>query len=106
MEFTADAAALARAQAMIADIAADLVKERAALDRSVSGLLGAGWSGAAAEEYRQAWDDWRQGADEVLAALRTESELLGSTRAAYLASDDASVRTSLPISARLQDRLA
>jgi WXG100 family type VII secretion target len=106
VEFTADAAALARAQALIADVAADLAKERAALDRSVSGLLGSGWSGPAAEEYREAWGEWRDGADRVLAALHTESELLGSTRAAYLAGDDASVQTTAPISARLQDRLS
>lgn len=106
MEFTADPAALARAQAMIADIASDLVQERQVLDRSVSSLLGSGWTGAAAEEYRDAWGEWREGADRVLAALHSESELLGSTRAAYVASDDSSVQTTVPISSRLQERLS
>jgi WXG100 family type VII secretion target len=106
MELTADPAALARAQAMIAEIASNLVTERQTLDRSVDGLLGSGWSGAAADEYRQAWAEWRDGADRVLAALHAESELLGSTRTAYLAADDGSVRTTAPISARLQDRLS
>ncbi|CAN5397647.1 hypothetical protein BH10ACT10_BH10ACT10_28800 [soil metagenome] len=98
MEFTADPAALAKAQSLVAEIAAGLVQERASLDRSVSGLLGTGWSGAAADEYRQAWGDWCDGADQVLEALHTESELLGSTRSAYLGSDDASVQTTVPIS--------
>lgn len=106
MEFTADPAALQRAQALIADIASDLRHERESLDRSVSGLLGAGWSGAAADEYTRAWGDWRDGADQVLAALHEMSEVMGSTRAAYLSSEDDSVRTTAPISARLTDRLS
>ena len=106
MEFTVDPAALQQAQALIADIASDLRHERESLDRSVSGLVGAGWTGAAADEYTRAWGDWREGADQVLAALHDMSEVMGSTRASYLASDDDSVRTTAPISARLSGRLS
>lgn len=106
MEFTLDPAALQQAQDLVARTAADLVAERRRLDGSVSGLLGAGWSGGAADEYRQAWGEWCQGADRVLDALHVASELMGQTRASYLASDDASVRTTSPISSRLQERLS
>ena len=106
MEFSLDPAVMARAQDVIARTATDLVAERRTLDRSVSGLLGPGWSGAAAEEYHQAWQEWCQGADEVLAALHSMSEVMGQTRAAYLASDDHSVSATAPISARLQERLS
>ncbi len=106
MEFTLDAAAMQQAQDLIARTAADLVAERRQLDGSVSGLLGSGWSGAAADEYREAWGDWCQGADRVLDALHRASEVMGQTRASYLSSDDDSVRTTSPISSRLQERLS
>jgi WXG100 family type VII secretion target len=106
MEFTLDANAMQQAQDLIARIAADLVAERQTLDRSVSGLLGSGWSGVASEEYRKAWGEWREGADRVLKALHGAAELMGQTRAAYLTSDDDSVRTTAPIGSRLQERLS
>jgi len=105
-EFTLDPVAMQQAQDLIARIAEDLVVERRTLAGSVDGLLGGGWSGVAADEYRQAWAEWCDGADEVLAALHSSSELMGQTRAAYLSSDDASVDTTAPLDARLQERLS
>jgi WXG100 family type VII secretion target len=105
-EFALDPAALQQAQDLVARIAADLVAERRSLAGTVDGLLGGGWSGVAADEYRQAWNEWRDGADQVLAALHASSELMGQTRAAYLSGDDASVATTAPLQARLQERLS
>lgn len=101
-----EAAALDRARSTMAQVAADLVAERQKLEGSVSGLLGAGWTGAAADEYRQGFADWRAGAEEVLASLHTMSDLMAQTRAQYLRSDDASVQTVAPVSSRLQERLS
>lgn len=106
MEFTLDPAAMALARGLVADIADDLVAERATLDRSVSGLLGSGWSGVAADEYRDGWTEWLEGAEEVLSALHTTGELLEVSRTDYLLSDESSVRTAAPISSRLQERLS
>jgi WXG100 family type VII secretion target len=56
----------------------------------VTALLGGGWSGPAATAYQQAFDEWRQGAEEVLSGLATMSGLLAQTGTDYAASDDVS----------------
>ncbi len=66
------------------------------MDRSVSALLTGGWTGPAAREYGQAWQEWCRGADEVLAALRRTAELLESTRTTYLSSDNVSQASVQP----------
>ena len=106
MEFSVDPTVLERAQVLVGRVADDLVRERRSLDGSVSGLLAGGWSGVAAEEYQRAWEEWRDGADEVLTALHSMGELLGRTRVAYLAGDDDSVRTVAPLGERLRERLS
>ena len=104
--FTVDPAVLARAEALVARIASDLVAERRSLDGSVSSLLDAGWSGPASDQYRDAWVTWREGADQVLDALREIGEAMGQARIQLVTSDQGAADRAAPLSARMQERLS
>ncbi|MGH3412470.1 MAG: WXG100 family type VII secretion target [Marmoricola sp.] len=105
MSFTTDHAAMQRASTQVQQITEELEREKATLHATVSDLLGGGWTGVAADEYRKGWADWCDGADEVFAGLREASTLLSQTRAAYQTSDEDAEQRTAPISSRLQDRL-
>lgn len=57
------------------------------VSQQVGALLDGGWTGPAASSYRTAFDQWRAGAEEVLRALTTMSQLLGATADDYASSD-------------------
>lgn len=105
MSFTVEHAAMQRASTQVLQIAEGLAREKQSLHDAVTELLGGGWTGVAADEYRQAWTDWCEGADEVFSALRTTSGLLSQSRAAYQGSDEESTRRTSPLASRLQERL-
>ena len=105
MDIALDAGAHARAQQLDSRIAGDLVDERNALDESVTSLLDADWSGAAADQYRDAWASWREGADQVLTALHDIAGALGVARDDLVTSDDDAAGRATPLQARLQERL-
>jgi len=104
--FTLEPEALARAEDLVARIAADLTAEREKLAGSVAALLTDGWTGIAAAEYGEAWADWREGADQVLAALGEISRAMGVARSELVTSDDDAAGRSETLSARLQERLS
>lgn len=57
------------------------------LDGEVSGLLGSGWTGSAASSYSGVWQEWHQGAAEVVEGLSRMSGLLQDAAAHYSSTD-------------------
>lgn len=72
----------------MSQVSEQLVAERRRLQASVESLLGAGWTGAAAEDYERGWTEWVKGADDVMTALSVMGDLLAEARASYVASDE------------------
>jgi uncharacterized protein YukE len=71
----------------------------------VSGFLGAGWTGVAADSFVEAWDSWKLAATDVLDGLVAMAELLAAAHADYSAQDDASQPRLDALSARIVERL-
>lgn len=57
------------------------------VERSVTSLLSGGWRGAAAEAYAAAFEQWHEGAEQVLRALDAMTVLLADTESTYTVSD-------------------
>ena len=57
------------------------------LDSEVSGLLGSGWTGSAASSYAGVWQEWHQGAAQVVEGLSRMSGLLQDAAAGYSSTD-------------------
>ncbi len=72
---TADHDAFRDAVAGLHDAAARLVSCRDRAARSVDGLLGT-WRGTASSAYAAGWDEWSDGAAQVLDGLATMARLL------------------------------
>lgn len=98
-------AAFDQAKADVRDGAARLHKDRDDVDRRVSGYLGSGWTGVAADSFVDAWDDWKLAATDVLDGLVAMAELLDAAHADYIAQDDGSQRKLDQISSRIIERL-
>lgn len=64
----------------------------AAANRAVSGLVGTGWSGRAADDFGQGWAEVVDGIGEVQDALAGMSKLLPQAAALYANTDDAVAR--------------
>lgn len=79
---------LALAREQVAGIASSLTQERHSLHGSMRGFLGAGWTGPAATEFSDAWDDWNTAASEMLDGLHAMSRLLEAARVDYVTTDD------------------
>lgn len=105
MSFSAESAAMAHASRMVADLADDVRREHERLGGEVSGLLGGGWSGVAADQYSRAWQQWCDGMLKILAGLHTESQLIAQSQAAYESSDADATGRMQPLASRLQSRL-
>ena len=84
-----DFAEMQRASELVSEIAALLAQEKARAHAQVEALTTAGWEGAAARQYADAWRDWAEGADRVLDALRAESALIADQRASFMTTDGA-----------------
>lgn len=59
------------------------------LDAEVNSLLNS-WKGNSANHYRHGWDEVRDGAHDVLEALKTMAELLGVSATIYTDVDQSS----------------
>jgi WXG100 family type VII secretion target len=79
---------LALAREQVAGIATSLTHERSSLHGSMRALLGSGWTGPAATEFSEAWDDWNTAASEMLDGLHAMSRLLEAARVDYVTTDD------------------
>jgi WXG100 family type VII secretion target len=80
--------------------AADMATRRAEIEASVDGLL-AGWRGDAASRFADLWEEWRTGADEVIANLSASSVALRSARDDVSLADASSSVTHELLSRRL-----
>jgi WXG100 family type VII secretion target len=60
------------------------------LDSDISDLLGGGWSGQAATAYTGVWQEWHQGAAQVVEGLSRMSSLLQDAADRYASTDAAS----------------
>lgn len=54
-----------------------------ALSSRVEELLGGGWQGQASDAFRRDWQQWRDGARQVIGGLDTSASLLESSGKAY-----------------------
>lgn len=95
-----DRAGVAARRAALAARVDDLTDQRREVAHAVESML-PGWRGAAAESFRTRWDEWREGADAVIAALGADLAALDLAAADLDGADAASGLTS----ARLQGRL-
>ena len=98
-------AAMRTAMADVTAAAERLADERSRADQRMSGLLGAGWTGMAAESFAEAWDDWLVAADQVKGGLDAMAQLLDAVHRDMSAQDEGSQRALDQISQRIVDRL-
>lgn len=98
-------AAFAKAKSDVQAGAERLHKDRDSIDQRVTGFLGSGWTGEAADSFVDAWDDWKAAAGDVLQGLNAMRELLDATHRDFVESDEFSQRSLDQLSARLIDRL-
>jgi WXG100 family type VII secretion target len=89
----------------VQDAASRLHRDRDRIDDRVSGYLGSGWTGVAADSFVEAWAEWKTGATDVLEGLVAMGELLGATHQDFTQQDDASEQAMNQIAARIIDRL-
>jgi WXG100 family type VII secretion target len=97
--------AFTKAKADVREAAGTLRQDRDRIDSRVSGYLGSGWTGVAADSFVDAWDEWKTGATDVLEGLVSMAELLDATHRDFTEQDDASQQRLDTISARIIDRL-
>ncbi len=99
-------AAMRTAVADVQSAHRELIEARADADRRVSSLLGAGWAGAAADAFADAWSDWLIGAEQVETGLESMGQLLDAVHRDLVAQDDASQAALDQVSARIVERLS
>jgi WXG100 family type VII secretion target len=91
-------------QRTVADLHAthgELARGKGRLHESCGSYLGTGWTGAAADSFRDGWSTWAEGVDDVLDALGSMGELLTENARAFR-SDDSLTGSSID---RLHHRL-
>ncbi|MEJ7832947.1 MAG: WXG100 family type VII secretion target [Nocardioides sp.] len=94
-----------KAKSDVREGAERLTRDRDNIDARVTGFLGSGWTGIAADSFVEAWGDWKDAAGDVLQGLVSMGELLDAVHKDFIAADDASQQSLDQISARLIDRL-
>ena len=99
-------AAIRQAVADVQSAHGELIEARADADRRVSSLLGAGWTGAAADTFAEAWSDWLAGAEQVESGLEAMGQILDAVHRDLVAQDDSSQAALDQISARIVERLS
>jgi WXG100 family type VII secretion target len=85
--FDVELQALPATRAETDRVHADLAQAVGDVTANVHALLGSGWRGPAATAYRSGFDEWRDGAEQVLRALTTMSDLLMTTEHEYEGTD-------------------
>ncbi|MDO3638461.1 WXG100 family type VII secretion target [Mycolicibacterium arseniciresistens] len=78
---------LESAATRLADAGQRLQDGLSAVDLSVDELLAKGWKGGAATAYTAEWDNWHNGAGQVVRGLQSMSESLKAAGAQYTATD-------------------
>jgi WXG100 family type VII secretion target len=76
------------AAARLDDAAQRLKDGLSGVDDETTQLLGSGWKGGAASAYGPAWDQWHNGAEQVVAGLQRMSELLTIAGKEYAKTDE------------------
>lgn len=87
--FAVDASELQRCDAQLSAAAA---QARHALARTRShgeAVFATGWQGTAASAFRLGWEQWLDGAADLVSALEEMSAALGASGAEYARTDDA-----------------
>ncbi|WP_148613746.1 WXG100 family type VII secretion target [Nocardioides rubriscoriae] len=97
--------AFGRGRADVVEASQALEETRRTIDRRVSGFLGSGWTGAAAEAFADAWEQWLAGAADVKEGLDAMSALLEATQRDWAHQDEASQQRLDVVSAKIVDRL-
>lgn len=75
------------ASARLENAAQRLKDGLASVNDETTQLLGSGWKGGAASAYGPAWDQWHQGAEQVIQGLQRMSELLTIAGKEYAKTD-------------------
>lgn len=78
---------LRSASAKLAEAGQRLQDGLSAVDLSVDQLLGSGWKGGAASTYSEQWNNWHNGAGQVIRGLQSMSESLKASADSYRATD-------------------
>lgn len=97
--------AFGRGRADVAEASQALEQTRRSIDQRMSGFLGSGWTGDAAESFVEAWDQWLVGAADVKEGLDAMAALLEATQRDWLQQDQGSQDRLDQVSARIVDRL-
>jgi WXG100 family type VII secretion target len=97
--------AMRTAMADVAAASARLAEGKAAADARVSGFLGTGWQGVAADSFRDAWGDWTVAAGQVKDGLDAMAALLDAAHRDMIAQDEQSQADLDRLAARIVDRL-
>ena len=105
MTLVLDHAPYDRRRGAVAAASERLAADQRRIDARVTGFLAAGWRGAAAASFADAWDDWTLAAGEVRDGLAAMAALLDAVHRDTVARDDAASASLAPLSARLTDRL-
>jgi WXG100 family type VII secretion target len=82
------------AQSFVTELAGDIAAELSAVSGEIASLLDSSWTGEAAGSFSAGWEEWREGAGDLLDALGRMGALLATTANAY-DSQDASAQAQL-----------
>lgn len=85
--FEVELAALPAAKAEVDRTHGSLQGALGDVTASVTSLIGSGWRGDAATAFREGFDTWHEGAEQVLKALATMSDLITVTEKEYSVTD-------------------
>lgn len=80
--------------------AADMATRRTQIEASVDALL-ASWHGAAADRFASLWEEWRDGADGVIAGLAASAVALRAARDDLSLADASSSQAHAHLARRL-----
>lgn len=104
-QITLTHAAFAKAKSDVQLGSERLKKDRDSIDERVSGFLGSGWTGVAADSFVEGWEEWKAAAGDVLQGLVSMGELLDAVHQDFIQADDSSQNSLDQVSARVIDRL-
>ena len=104
MTIRVDHQAFDRATQDLATIADGLRREHQRVQGQVDQLLSSTWSGLAAEQFGEGWQQWCQGMDDLLGAIALQGSLLSAVRADLDRTDQTRALASQALRARLGDQ--
>lgn len=85
--FDVELAALPAAKAQVDSAHGSLQGALGDVTATITSLIGSGWRRDAATAFRQGFDTWHDGAEQVLKALATMSDLITVTEKQYSVTD-------------------